>query len=57
MEGRIALKKVVIWGGIAFIVFFVAFKPGVAAEFVGTLGSTAVDIFQGVGDFFGSLVS
>jgi hypothetical protein len=51
------LKKVLTWGGIAFLVFFVAFKPGSAAEVVKTLGSTAVDIFQGVGDFFSSLVS
>jgi len=51
------LKKILVWGGVAFVVFFVAFRPGAAADVVKTLGSTAVDIFQGVGDFFSSLVS
>ena len=51
------LKKVLIWGGIAFLVFFVAFRPGAAAHVVGEIGSTAVDIFQGVGDFFRSLAT
>jgi len=51
------LKKILVWGGIAFVVFFVAFRPGAAADVVKTLGNTAVDIFQGVGDFFSSLVS
>lgn len=50
------LKKVIIWGGIAFIVFFVAFRPGAAAGVLRTLGEAASDIFQGVGEFFGSLV-
>lgn len=55
-RGGKLLKKVIIWGGIAFIVFFAAFRPDAAGEAVRFLGNTAVDIFQGVGDFFGSLV-
>ena len=51
------LKKWVVWGGIAFIVFFVAFRPGAAADVVKTLGQTAVDIFTAVGQFFASLVN
>lgn len=51
------LKKIVTWGGIAFVVFFVAFRPSAARDVVETLGATAVDIFTGVGDFFGWLVS
>lgn len=50
------LKKIIFWGGIAFAVFFVAFRPGAAADVIGTLGSIASDIFRGVGEFFGSLV-
>lgn len=50
------LKKWLVWGGIAFLVFFVAFRPGVAADVIRMLGQTAVDIFEGVGDFFRSLV-
>ena len=50
------LKKVVIWGGIAFVVFFVAFRPGAAGDVVRTLGSVAVDILTGIGGFFERLV-
>lgn len=50
------LKKVLVWGGIAFLVFFVAFRPGAAADVVGALGRTAADIFVAVGQFFNSLV-
>lgn len=51
------LKKWITWGGIAFIVFFVAFRPGAAAEAIAVLGNIAVEIFRGVGEFFGSLVN
>jgi hypothetical protein len=51
------LKKLLVWGGIAFVVFFVAFRPGAAKDVVVGLGNTVVDIFTGVGSFFGSLVS
>ncbi len=50
------LKKILIWGAIAFVVFFVAFRPGPAGDVVSTLGSVCVDLFHGIGDFFGSLV-
>lgn len=51
------LKKVLVWGGIAFLVFFVAFRPGAAADVVGVSGQTAIDIFTAVGEFFNSLVA
>lgn len=51
------LKKMLVWGGIAFLVFFVAFRPGAAKAVVFEIGHTAGDIFQGVGEFFGSLVN
>lgn len=51
------VKKILTWGGIAFLVFFVAFRPTAAADVVKTLGNTLVDIAGGVGDFFSSLVS
>lgn len=51
------VKKIATWGGIAFVIFFVAFRPTAAADVVKTLGSTLVDIGSGVGDFFSSLVS
>lgn len=49
-------KKVLAWGCLGFLVFFVAFKPSAAGELVSTLGNVFVDIFRGVGDFFESLV-
>ena len=51
------LKKVLIWGSIAFVVFFVAFRPGAAFDAVKTLGGVAQSLFQGIGEFFGWLVS
>lgn len=55
-ERKGMLKKWLVWAGIAFIVFFVAFRPGAAGEVVSNLGHTATDILIGVGDFFDSLV-
>lgn len=50
------LKKVITWGAIAFVVFFVAFRPAAAGEVIATLGDMTASIFRGVGDFFRSLV-
>lgn len=50
------MRKVLVWGGIAFLVFFVAFRPGAAADVVSGIGSMAVDIFTGIGRFFRGLV-
>lgn len=50
------LKKMLVWVAIAFVVFFVAFRPGAAAEVVGMLGQTFIDILTAVGEFFASLV-
>lgn len=51
------LKKFITWSGIAFVVFFVAFRPNAARDVVATLGGTAIDILTAVGDFFSSLVT
>lgn len=51
------LKKWIVWGGIAFVVFFVAFRPGAALDIVSTLGQVTVDVFRGVGEFFSSLAA
>lgn len=51
------VKKILTWGGIAFLIFFVAFRPDSAAVVVKTLGGGILDIAQGVGDFFGALVA
>ncbi|MDG4833505.1 hypothetical protein O7627_29975 [Solwaraspora sp. WMMD1047] len=50
-------KKFLTWGGIAFLIFFIAFRPNSAADVFKSLGGGIVDIAQGFGDFFTSLVA
>lgn len=50
-------RRFIAWGGIAFIVFFVAFRPDAALDVVKTLGAVVIDILTGVGDFFSRLVT
>jgi hypothetical protein len=51
------VKKVLVWGGLAFILFYIAFAPGTAAGVFKALGGGIMDIAQGLGDFFKSLVA
>jgi hypothetical protein len=51
------VKKILTWGGIAFLVFFIAFRPDSAADVAKSLGGGIVDIAQGFGDFFTNLVA
>ncbi|NUT21454.1 MAG: hypothetical protein HOV77_19945 [Hamadaea sp.] len=51
------VKKILVWGGLAFLIFFVAFRPDSAANVVKSMGGTVMDIAQGVGDFVSSLVA
>ncbi|MEO3742624.1 hypothetical protein [Plantactinospora sp. B5E13] len=51
------VKKVFTWGGIAFLIFFIAFQPNSAADVFKSLGSTILDVAQGFGDFFTDLVA
>lgn len=56
-KAKARIKKVLAWGGVAFLVFFAAYQPTKAAHVVKELGVTAVTIFDGIGDFFSSLTS
>jgi len=51
------VKKILTWGGIAFLIFFVAFRPDAAAGVFKSLGGTVMDVAQGFGDFFSSLIA
>jgi len=51
------VKKILTWGAVAFMIFFIAFRPDAAANVVKSLGGTVMDIAQGMGDFFSSLVA
>jgi hypothetical protein len=58
-QGRIAgmVKKILTWGGVAFLIFFIAFRPASAAEVFKSIGSGIMDIATGFGDFFTNLVA
>ena len=51
------VKKVLTWGGIAFLIFYVAYRPQSAAQVFKSIGGNIVDVAQGFGTFLSSLVS
>lgn len=51
------VKKVLTWGGVAFLIFFVAYRPVEAAEVFTSIGHGILDIATGFGDFFSNLVA
>lgn len=51
------VKKVLTWGSIAFLIFFIAYRPGPAADVFASIGTTIMDIASGFGDFFVNLVA
>lgn len=51
------VKKILIWGGVAFLIFFIAFRPDSAANTVKALGGAVADIARGGWDFLGYLFS
>lgn len=51
------VKKLFAWGSVAFIIFFMAFRPDAAADMTKSIGGVLMAIAQGFGDFFTSLVS
>jgi hypothetical protein len=51
------IKKVLTWGGIAFLIFFIAFRPSSAADVFKSLGGGVMDIAQGMGEFVTNLVA
>lgn len=50
------MKKILTWGGLAFLIFFIAYRPGEAGNVVGTLGDTLYDIASGFGDFVSNVL-
>jgi hypothetical protein len=51
------MKKVLTWCLIAFLIFFIAYRPANAAQVFRSLGDGVVGIAQGFGDFFSNLVA
>lgn len=51
------VKKILTWGGIAFLIFFVAYSPDSAADVFRSIGGGILDIATGFGRFFTNLVA
>lgn len=51
------VKKVFLWGGVGFLILFVAYNPGDAADVVRALGNGFLNMAQGFGDFVSELVA
>ncbi len=51
------VKKILTWGLLAFLVFFVVSKPANAAIVFRQLGNGVVDIGEGLSTFFTNLVN
>jgi hypothetical protein len=50
-------KKILTWGLVAFLVFFIAYRPASAATVFKSLGNSLVDVLNGIGAFFSNLVA
>ncbi|MGH8794619.1 MAG: hypothetical protein ACRDXX_18480 [Stackebrandtia sp.] len=50
------MKKVLTWSGVAFLVFFIAFRPGTAGDVARGTGGLIADIATGFASFIGGLV-
>ena len=51
------VKKVLTWLGLAFLIFFIAYRPNSAADVFKSLGGGIMDVAVGFGDFFTNLVA
>ncbi|WP_197087936.1 hypothetical protein [Micromonospora sp. HK10] len=51
------MKKILSWGFVAFLIYFMAFRPDGAAQLFKGIGAALVAIFQGFGDFLTGLMS
>jgi hypothetical protein len=51
------VKKVLTWAAVAFLVFFVAYNPKSAAQVFKSIGNGILDVANGFGQFFTSLVN
>lgn len=51
------IKKILTWGGLAFLVFFIAYRPKDASGIVGNVVSAVGDVAQGFGDFLSGVIS
>ncbi|MBY8873061.1 hypothetical protein K7640_14590 [Micromonospora sp. PLK6-60] len=53
----VLVKKVLLWGFVAFLIYFMAFRPDGAAQLFRGIGAALMAIAQGLGDFLTGLMS
>lgn len=51
------VKKILTWGGIAFLLFFIAYRPDSAGAVFQSIGGTIADIGRGLGSFVRDLIA
>ncbi|WP_170286307.1 hypothetical protein [Micromonospora olivasterospora] len=51
------MKKLLAWGSVAFLIYFMAFRPEGAAQMVKAIGAGLMAMAQGLGDFLTSLMT
>ncbi|MGW0501626.1 hypothetical protein [Micromonospora sp. NPDC003241] len=51
------VKKVLAWGSLAFLIYFMAFRPEGAAQMFRSIGAALMMMAQGLGDFLTSLLA
>jgi hypothetical protein len=50
------VKKVLTWGGIAFLIFYIAYRPQSAATVFKSIGTSILEVANGFGAFLSALV-
>ncbi|MEV0807011.1 hypothetical protein [Micromonospora sp. NPDC050200] len=53
----VVVKKLLLWGGVAFLIYFMAFRPDGAAQMCKSIGAGLMAMAQGFGDFLTRLMS
>ncbi|WP_434741889.1 hypothetical protein [Micromonospora sp. SH-82] len=53
----VVVKKVLAWSLLAFLIYFLAFRPDAAAEMFKAIGAALVAMAQGLGDFLTGLMT
>ena len=53
----ITVKKIFTWAFVAFVIFFIAFRPHGAAEIFRAIGGGLMAVFQGFGDFLSGVTA
>ncbi|MGN9776032.1 hypothetical protein ACTMS0_09680 [Micromonospora sp. H33] len=51
------IKKLLFWTFIAFLIYYMAFRPEGAAEMFKAIGAALVAMFQGFGDFLTGIMT